>query len=556
MLSDKKNVLMLAALLKAHGIREIVLCPGALSAAIVQTLSNTEGMNCHAVTDARSAGFFALGLSLHGGGPAAVCCDAGAALTNLCPAVAEARNQQAALLVISADSPAAWTGQGDRPTLPQTGMFGPLVRLSVSLPDIRDEEDERHCNRLLNEAILEATHHGKGPVHINVPIGEPLYRFKARELPDVRVITRYQGLSVYDRDYKEELIARLNRYTRRMVVVGQMSLIYLFEKRYEKALYRQFVWLAEHAANRTVPGLPVRNFDTAIYVMDEARQQLMAPELLITFGGQVTSGQLKRYLRNHPPREHWHVAADGRIVDTYGCLTAVIEMDPFEFLEKIAFLMEARPTNYPLMWENWCKTLPAPRLPYSQMAVTGRLLSLLPAPCALHLANGSTVRYAQLFPLPPDVEVCANLGAGGIEGTVATAVGYAAASDKPNFLLTGDLSLFTGMNALWNASPNLRILLLNNGGAESYHTLPGMEKGCSRPFLTAEHRATAKGWAGEAGFAYRSLTGEEEWEEALREFASPEATERPLLWEVFTDREADTTLLRSYYRSLKEERGA
>ncbi len=99
----------------------------------------------------------------------------------------------------------------------------------VNLPEVHTEEDEWFCNRLINEAILETTHHGKGPVHINVPISEPIYRFTAKTLPEARVITRYQGLSVYDRDYKE-LIERLNKYNKRMVVVGQMNLIYLFEK--------------------------------------------------------------------------------------------------------------------------------------------------------------------------------------------------------------------------------------------------------------------------------------------------------------------------------------
>jgi 2-succinyl-5-enolpyruvyl-6-hydroxy-3-cyclohexene-1-carboxylate synthase len=337
MYSDKKNILQLVALLKAHGVRKIVLCPGSRNAAIVHTLANIEDFTCYSVTDERSAGFFAIGLSLQGGGPAAVCCTSGSALLNLHPAVAEAFYQQVPLIVISADRPAAWIGQMDGQTLPQPHVFGTLVKMSVNLPEVHTEEDEWFCNRLINEAILETTHHGKGPVHINVPISEPIYRFTAKTLPEVRVITRYQGLSVYDRDYKE-LIERLNKYNKRMVVVGQMNLIYLFEKKYVKPLYKHFAWLTEHLGNQTIPGIPIKNFDAAVYSMTPERQEDMAPEILITYGGHIVSKQLKKYLRNHPPREHWHVAADGKIADLYGCLTTVIEMDPFEFLEKIAFL--------------------------------------------------------------------------------------------------------------------------------------------------------------------------------------------------------------------------
>ena len=68
------------------------------------------------IEDERSAGFFAIGLSLQGGGPAAVCCTSGSALLNLHPAVAEAFYQQVPLIVISADRPAAWIGQMDGQT--------------------------------------------------------------------------------------------------------------------------------------------------------------------------------------------------------------------------------------------------------------------------------------------------------------------------------------------------------------------------------------------------------------------------------------------------------
>ena len=555
MYSDKKSILQLAALLKAHGVRKLVLCPGSRNAAIVQTLANVEDFTCYAVTDERSAGFFAIGLSLQGGGPAAVCCTSGSALLNLHPAVAEAFYQQIPLLIISADRPSAWIGQMDGQTLPQQNVFGGLVKMSVNLPEVHTDEDEWYCNRLINEAILETTHHGKGPVHINVPISEPIYRFTVKELPSVRVINRYQGLNVYDRDYKE-LIDKLNQANKRMIIVGQMNLIYEFDKKFVKPLYRNFVWLSEHLGNQTIPGIPIKNFDVAVSAMDETRQAQMAPDLLITYGGHMVSKQMKKYLRNHPPREHWHVSPDGKIADLFGCLTTVIEMDPFEFLEKIAFLLDGKPTNYPLMWENWCKIIPEPQLPYSQISVTGDLIKALPTPCALHLANSSTVRYAQLFKIASDVEVCCNRGVNGIEGSLSTAIGYATASTKLNFVIIGDLSFFFDMNALWmpHFHHNLRILLLNNEGGEIFHTLPGMDKTSqSRPYITAEHQTSAKGWTEERGFHYTKVTNADEWQDALSLFASPEEHPQAMLLEVYTDKGEDTQLLREYYKSIKNK---
>lgn len=555
MYSDKRNILQLAALLKVHGVHKMVLCPGVRNAAIVQTLSNIDSFHCYAMTDVRSAGFFAVGLSMQGGGTAVVCCDAGASLANLYPAVAEAARQQVPLIILSADQPSLCNGTVESYSIPQERLFGELVKLSVTLPDVKTDEKELHCNRIINEAILETRHHGNGPVHINVPVAEPMYRFTAKELPDVRIITRYQGLSLYDRDYND-LIDRLNKHNRRMVVAGQMSLIYLYDKQYEKPLAKQFVWLTEHLGNKTVPGTPIRNFDSAISSMSEDRLITMKPDLLITFGGQVVSKQLKKYFKNYPPKEHWHVSQDGKLTDPFGIQTTVIEMNPFEFFEKVVRLMDGKPTNFPLMWENYCKTIATPSFPYTQMAVIGQLMQSLPGSCALHLANGSAVRYAQLYPLASDVEVCGNQGTGGIEGCLSTAIGYATASDKLNFVIIGDLSFFVDMNALWcqHVRPNLRILLLNNGGAEGFHTLPGMDKGSnSQPYLTAGHQTSARAWAEERGFAYLSVKGGDELDGAMQLFTAPEEKERPLLLEAFTDQETDTTELRAYYRRIKEE---
>ena len=186
--TDKKNVLQLVALLRAYGIRQVVLCPGSRDVPLVQAFSTCGDFECYSVTDERSAGFFAIGLALQGRHPVAVCCTSGSALLNLHPAVAEAFYRKVPLVVVSADRPAAWIGQMDGQTLPQPGAFGGLVKKSVDLPEVCCGEDEWYVNRLVNEALLELDHHGFGPVHINVPLSEPLFRFETEKLPDVRRI--------------------------------------------------------------------------------------------------------------------------------------------------------------------------------------------------------------------------------------------------------------------------------------------------------------------------------------------------------------------------------
>ena len=118
--STKKNVLQLVALMINHGIKKVVLCPGSRDIPIVQTILSSGQFETYSITDERSAGFFALGLTQSRARlePVAVVVTSGSALLNLHPAVSEAFYQNLPLLVISADRPKAWTVSYTHLTLP------------------------------------------------------------------------------------------------------------------------------------------------------------------------------------------------------------------------------------------------------------------------------------------------------------------------------------------------------------------------------------------------------------------------------------------------------
>ena len=184
MYSSKENVNILTSLMVAHGIRYAVCCPGSRNSAIVHNLNACPDIECYPVTDERSTGFYALGMSQCLQKPVAVCVTSGTALLNLAPAVAEAYYQHIPLVVISADRPQAWIDQLDGQTLPQPDAFGRFVRKAVSLPEPYDAESRWFCNRLVNEALIIR----HAPVHINVPISEPLFDYTVSELPKERKI--------------------------------------------------------------------------------------------------------------------------------------------------------------------------------------------------------------------------------------------------------------------------------------------------------------------------------------------------------------------------------
>ena len=136
MYCNKENVNILTALLVAHGVRHAVCCPGSRNAPIVHNLTECPDIQCYPVTDERSAGFYALGMSQALSQPVAVCVTSGTALLNLAPAVAEAYYQQRPLVVISADRPPQWIDQLDGQTLPQPDALGRFVRKAVTLPEV------------------------------------------------------------------------------------------------------------------------------------------------------------------------------------------------------------------------------------------------------------------------------------------------------------------------------------------------------------------------------------------------------------------------------------
>ena len=131
MLSSNKIILETLAVLKQHGIKDFILCPGSRNAPIVHTICQMEEFRVHRSTDERSAGFMAMGLALTTGMPAVVVVTSGSALANLYPSACEAFYQHVPVIFISADRPQAWIGQMDGQTMPQDGAIGKMVKMSV-----------------------------------------------------------------------------------------------------------------------------------------------------------------------------------------------------------------------------------------------------------------------------------------------------------------------------------------------------------------------------------------------------------------------------------------
>ena len=559
----------LVALLQAHDVRDVVLCPGSRNAPLVYALSHhLAGVTCHSIIDERSAGFYALGLALATHRAVVVCCTSGTAVANLHPAVAEAYYQGVPLIVLSADRPERWIGQWSGQTLPQPGLFGSLVRKAVHLPEPHTEEERWYCNRLINEALLAALAPLPGPVQINVPISDPgvslLPPTSAKHAPksrDRRPIGMQPERCIQqlypcriDAQAVESLLQRLVTFERKMILVGQesWSAAMSMGESFPQSLREQFLCIGESLSNSPVS---ICSLDALLASLSEGDRRALQPDLLITIGGHIVSNKMKQYLRTYPPRETWHLSPDPTVVDLFCSLTEQIIAPVGPFLETMAQGLEGLASSpYARHWRERIDQLPSPTPRYSSLAVVGSLLSHLPEePCVLHLANSSSVRYAELFRKPRRLLTLCNRGTSGIEGSLSTALGFARQrAEERHFIVIGDLSFFYDLNALGlpEVGSNVRVLLLNNQRGSIFQSLPTLEMDrLSQRYITAEHQLRAQGWAESCGWEYLSVHEASKLEETMAYLVGP--ADRPRLLEAFVSSEDEIAELQTYFKQLQ-----
>lgn len=502
MLSTKPNIQKLLSLMLAHNVCDIVICPGSRNMPLAQSFANIKEFHCHPITDERSAGFVAIGLSVAYNKPVAVCVTSGSALLNLASAVSEAFYQQVPILVISADRPFAWIGQLDGQTLPQANVFGSLVRKTVSLPEPIDETEAWLCNRLINEALLELNHHVKGPVHINIPITEPFFDCSATTLPNERVIRRNQPY-----------IEKWGKTKKPIILIGQTNFA---EAQIVKELINKLHCpvFCETLSN-IIYNDTIDEFDIILNYFSQDKETIkeLQPDLVVYVGGHIVSKRLKKWIRQVKP-EVWRVDPCGECSDTFQNMTNIIELQVVDFLKTLHccedhFLYKQTWTSYN---EKARKALNNISLPFSSLLIIQQISKQHSHFQNIVLANSSTVRHAQLFVNGQISEnlfqskIFCNRGVNGIDGSLSAAIGIALAHpDELTLLIIGDLSFFYDMNALWNTylPNNLRIALLNNNGGEIFRNLPGLKATDEAiEFVFAKHDTSAKGWVESVGASY------------------------------------------------------
>lgn len=561
MYSNKENVNILTSLLLEYGVSDAVVCPGSRNAPIVHNLSVCEAIRCRPVTDERSAAFYALGLAIATRRPTVVCVTSGSALLNVMPAVAEAAYQHVPLVVISADRPQQWIDQLDGQTIPQSDALGRFVRKAVQLPEPHNDEERWLCRRLVNEAMHLATCRQGAPVHINVPISEPLFEFDTEQLPQLSRFNNIRRAVI--KDASMDIPDAFHKATRPMIVIGQLAHGTVSHETI-RSLSEKYVVMSEPLSN---PSYMTIHFDEAIrYIVsdnssindDEDDKTAYYPDYVIYVGDTLVSKPARRFLRNAKAPSCLITPDAADIHDPLMTLTDIVECDSDSINALLASLCDAPDTDercrFHDRWQSFLDAYAAhadayaPE--YSQMATVKYFeeqLADLDIDICVHYANSSAVRLACIY---AQHYVWCNRGVNGIEGSLSTAAGFSLATHDMTVCVIGDLSFFYDQNALWNSNlrGNLRIILLNNRGGGIFRQLPGLsDSPAADDLVMASHENTAQGICTQNDIGYLSAKNMDEMQIGIVTLLTRES-ERPMLLEVFTDSNDDVKALEKYFK--------
>lgn len=562
MYSNKQSVNILTSILVARGIRNAVVCPGSRNIPIVHNLSECEDIDCHPVTDERSAAFYALGIALATKEPVVVCVTSGSAVLNTSPAVAEAFYRHIPLIVISADRPSEWIDRQDGQTMRQLNSLGNIVKNQVEIEDFfsGDAVKSRHACLLLNTALNAAVRGCKGPVHINMHLDEPLFDFTTMSLPsccNIRMIgSDNNGMAVQG----EEVLEKFVKSGSKMLVIGQLEYRDAETDAVIRELRKRLV-----VVNEPLSSAYSCLMDMALADGKTLSSKFAHIDFLLSMGGNIVSKRLKKFLRDADVAECWEINKSAEIHDTFMHQTGVICCDEKAFLksllDRISRAETTEGTHRDIFLDSWNGLLnrvasAAERYEpsFSQlMAVRQFEYSLLDMEYdyEVHYANSMAVRLGCIY---SQHYIWCNRGINGIDGSISTAAGFSLATDAMVFCVSGDLSFFYDQNALWNAKlrGNLRILLINNGGGFIFRQLKGLDSADkSMPYIMGSHIVDAHGICEQNDIGYLSARNELEYQTALVHFLT-ETTSRPIVFEVFTDADVDKKEYTMFSESVKD----
>ena len=486
------------------GIRHAVFSPGSRSTTMAMLFKEHEGFETYMNIDERSASFMALGIAKAHKEPTVLVCTSGSAVAHYLPAVLEAQYTGVPLIVLSADRPHTLLHVGAPQTVDQHKIFGTAVNYFEELAVPQESHYYTYPRQVARKSYMKAMDTKKGPVHINVPLFEPLVPELSRNhfeagRSSFKVVKPNYG-SVFDCRHENDLthinnavdIAHGNdgtneindlfkRYERILILAGPQIDIDEAETIRSFGAALQAPILADPLSN--VRGCGTSKVVISTYDALLAGQALwheLKPDCVIQFGQIVVSKRVQQMIASWTDVEYIEVNPTMDSMNPTGKTTMHVQasIDVFTHLY-------GKNNNSDTYLNIWRRLDQAGKKQLS-LAIDephcfeGRtireLQKQIPEDGQIFVANSMTIRDFDYFWFSGESKAVlyGNRGVNGIDGTISTALGLAV-NGRPTYLVTGDLSLFHDLNGLAVAKThnlNLTIILHNNDGGGIFEYLP------------------------------------------------------------------------------------
>lgn len=472
------------------GLRHVIISPGSRSAPLALAFATHPGIKKHVVLDERSAAYIALGIGMKSGRPAALVCTSGTAVANYFPAVIESKLSEIPLLVLSADRPADEREAGANQAIDQIQLFG---NKSVYFDNIKIQNSTTESLTILRNVAQNAWNFSinfGGCSHINFPFRKPLEPdadflnklgawYPGQHAPTIKSGT-LENISL-----DADVIGLLNRSKRPVIVCGPSKNTHAVSMMVE--YFSKFpipILIEPGSTNRA---LALSNNATIVphfnaFLRKESNYLELAPDLIIKIGGEPVGKGVELFLSYHNMVQsiHFH---------SYTKISNPAKLPQIRIPINNGVLESIKPELVPE--ESWLSKWIA----YGQTAsdnkshfskTSGRfkdgdvhtiLTKFLTDHDMLMVSNSFPVRDLDLFGMPEVGQnvVFMNRGASGIDGVTSTAIGISLASDRPIYLITGDLAFLHDLNALLSlklVNARFIIIVINNNGGSIFRMLP------------------------------------------------------------------------------------
>ncbi|MGA9285507.1 MAG: 2-succinyl-5-enolpyruvyl-6-hydroxy-3-cyclohexene-1-carboxylic-acid synthase [Solirubrobacteraceae bacterium] len=530
------------------GMRDACTSPGSRCTPLVLSLTNDERLRCHSHVDERCAGFFALGLAKASALPVAIACTSGTAVAELLPAVVEAHEARVPLIVLSADRPPELREVGAGQTIDQLKIFGGFAKWFFEVGTHEATPARlRWMRTLACRAYWTALEGRPGAVHLNFPLREPLVceqvpppagegrpggvPFLQRSGSGVytgpRAGRREDHVEAGERSEEAQALALREAIELHQAIGGARHGV-LVAGRHERdtpfgraaaTASTALGWplLADPMSGARRGETAVAHYDALLREPEFARSH--RPEVVLRVGDLPVSKPLRTWLGDLAGARQIALDPEGDLQDPAGVVSMVLSAEPAATLSALACLLEGSSATAPASgagheeaggdrdWLGSWRTadeLAAEAIlgvlgasGCREPSVAAELGVLLPHEATLFVASSMPVRDIETFwPVRPDPpRVLCNRGANGIDGTVSSALGAAAAGRGPVVLLIGDVALahdIGGLLAAKRLGLELTIVLLNNEGGGIFDFLPVAGAAIAKD-VYAQHIATPTG---------------------------------------------------------------